>query len=158
MRQPSIVRISVPKREPPAPAPRRNAAREVLALKARLDALLAALPAPKLSGAELKVLEALPKRGAILARDLGQELAIDAGYLSRMLARLEDQGLIKRGGDKDGRRAPLSLTAAARLILRRMGVRREWAVAELLEGLKEADRNRLAEALAKAGEVLERLG
>jgi DNA-binding MarR family transcriptional regulator len=156
MRPSSIVRISVPKRGTPAQPPRRNAAQELLKLKARLDTLLHSLPAPKLTETELKVLGALPRRGTILARDLGQGLGMDAGYLSRMLARLEDQGLIKRGSDTDGRRAPLSLTAGGRLILRRLAIRREWAVAQALEFLSEPDRNELAEALAKASEVLER--
>ena len=160
MRQPSIVRIAVPRREPAPPPPRRNAARELLGLTTRCDTLLspAKLNAhPDFSATELRVLEALPRRAKILARDLGASLGLDAGYLSRILARLEAQGLIRRKQGADRRRAPLAITTPGRLILRRLGAGREKAVARLLAQLPDADRNRLGEALAKSGEILARL-
>ena len=160
MRQPSVIRIAVPRRELNASLPRRSAARELLGLTARCDALLspAKLNAhPDFSATELRVLEALPRRAAILARDLGERLEIDGGYLSRILARLESQGLIRRGPATDRRRSPLAITAAGRLILRRLGVAREKAVVRLLDGLTEPDRNCLADALAKADALLGRL-
>ena len=160
MRQPSIIRIAVPRRELNPPPTRRNAARELLGLTARCDTLLspAKLNAhPDFSATELRVLEALPRRAMILARDLGSSLGLDAGYLSRILARLESQGLIRRGPATDRRRSPLAITAAGRLILRRLGAAREKAVARLLEGLPDPDRNRLADALAKADALLGRL-
>lgn len=160
MRQPSVIRIAVPRRELAPPPPRRNAARELLRLTARCDTLLspAKLNAhPDFSATELRVLEALPRRATILARDLGESLGLDAGYLSRILARLEEHGLIRRRPAADRRHAPLAITAAGRLILRRLGVAREKAVARLLEGLPDPDRNRLADALAKADELLAQL-
>ena len=49
------------------------------------------------------------------ARDLAQGLGLDAGYLSRLLARLEADGLIARRADvDDARLRRLTLTAAGR--------------------------------------------
>ena len=83
---------------------------------------------------------------------------MDAGYLSRSLALLEAEGLIARAAADDRRSAPITLTAAGRLALRLAGQRRERAITQSLEGLPEADRNRLADALAKADALLAKLG
>src|SRR4030095_11276830 len=49
------------------------------------------------------------------ASEVGKELGLDAGYLSRMLRSLEHGGFVRRTRSKaDGRRAHLSLTKAGR--------------------------------------------
>ncbi len=157
MRQTSIIRISVPRHEPPAPPPKRVPARELVKLLARCDRLLQPGAPAAQSGTALRVLAALPRRSSILARDLGAELGMDAGYLSRSLAQLEAEGLILRGEADDRRSAPITLTVEGRLALRQAGQRRERQAGQLLEALTEADRNRLADALAKANGLLSNL-
>ena len=157
MRQPSIIRISVPRREPPAPPPKRHPARALLKLLSRCERLLEPAAPSTLNGSARRVLAALPRRSAILARDVGTELGMDAGYLSRSLGQLEAEGLIERGAADDRRSAPITLTAAGRLVLRQFEQRRERTISQSLEGLPEADRNRLADALAKAEALLAKL-
>jgi DNA-binding MarR family transcriptional regulator/GNAT superfamily N-acetyltransferase len=63
--------------------------------------------------AEARVIYELANRQAPTARQIGQALELDAGYLSRILKRLEAQGLILRAaaeGDRRSRR--LTLTEA----------------------------------------------
>lgn len=157
MRQPSIIRISVPRREPPPPPPKRVPARELVKLLARCERLLEQAAPATLGGTARRILAALPRRSGILARDLGHELGMDAGYLSRSLGLLEAEGLIARGEAEDRRSAPITLTAEGRLALRQAGQRRERQAAQRLEALTEADRNRLAEALARADALLAKL-
>ena len=75
------------------------------------DGLLAtAHPLP-----EARVLFELGQREATDVADLRRALEIDAGYLSRLLARLEHQGLLARERSAaDARRQRASLTARGR--------------------------------------------
>lgn len=157
MRQPSIIRLSGPRRVAPAPPPKRHPARELVKLLALSDQLLANQIPSALGGQAHRVLTSVPQRTPILARDLGDELGLDAGYLSRILASLETQGLIRRAEAEDRRHAPIRLTAEGRLVLRQIAQRRERAIVHSLDGLSETDRNRLADALAKASELLAKL-
>lgn len=157
MRQPSIIRLSGPRRVPLAPPPKRHPARELLNVLAHGDRLLREQTPSNLGAQAHRVLKSVPHRTAILARDLGAELGLDAGYLSRILASLEDQNLIRRAEADDRRHAPIRLTAEGRLTLRQIGQRRERAIAHSLTALSDTDHNRLADALAKASELLAKL-
>src|ERR1700750_1530029 len=73
------------------------------------DGLLAtAHPLP-----EARLLFELGRNGAADAGDLRRALDLDAGYVSRLLARLEEQGLVARlRSPQDGRRRRVELTDA----------------------------------------------
>ena len=61
--------------------------------------------------AEVRILYELAHREHVIAKELETELAIDAGYLSRILENFENQGLIRKEKSKDdARRIDLSLT------------------------------------------------
>ena len=62
---------------------------------------------------EVRVLYELAHRPPLAARDLVRELALDAGYLSRILRRFQDRGWVQREpAPHDGRQQWLRLTAA----------------------------------------------
>lgn len=70
-----------------------------------------------------------------VASDLTRALGIDSTAVTRMLARLEDKGLVERTQDPDdGRRLILSLTPAARRLLPKL-----MQKADRVEGTFEAD-------------------
>src|SRR3954447_23611938 len=65
--------------------------------------------------AEVRVLYELAHNEEPTATDLAKELALDAGYLSRILRKFEKQGLIGRQRSAaDGRRTLLRLTKRGR--------------------------------------------
>jgi DNA-binding MarR family transcriptional regulator/GNAT superfamily N-acetyltransferase len=97
---------------------------------------------------ELRVMYELAHRDAPTATDLGRALALDAGYLSRILGGFERQGLIARSpSPQDGRQSLLALTAAGRAALEPLEDRSREAVGSLLRGLTGAQQARLTEAL-----------
>ena len=62
--------------------------------------------ASEFSLAEGRVLYEIARREHPTASDVGRELGLDAGYMSRLLRRLEHRGLVRRTrSDADGRRA-----------------------------------------------------
>lgn len=86
---------------------------------------------------------------------LRASLDIDAGQLSRLLARLDEQGLVVREkSERDGRRQVLRLTAKGRRAFAKLdrGSAGEWA--ELLEPLTDAERERLVGAMGAVREIL----
>src|SRR6185503_2386428 len=60
---------------------------------------------------EARILFELAHHDNLTATHLGRDLGLDAGYLSRILARLEQHGLIEKVlSDSDGRQRLLRLT------------------------------------------------
>jgi DNA-binding MarR family transcriptional regulator len=79
---------------------------------------------------------------------LGKRLGITPSTLTRNLARLEEQGLVRRIADAhDGRACCAELTEAGRRADRRFHRRNEAFATGVLERLPEASRQRTLEAL-----------
>lgn len=107
-----------------------------------------------LSLAEARLLYEIASREASLAAELQAELGLDAGYVSRILRRLQAHGWISRSRGKDGRRRPIALTAAGRAKFAALDERTRRQVEARLRALPERDRETLVEALAAVQALL----
>ncbi|MER5222381.1 bifunctional helix-turn-helix transcriptional regulator/GNAT family N-acetyltransferase [Streptomyces flaveus] len=89
------------------------------------------------------------------AADLRGELSLDAGYLSRILAKFEQDGLIERApSETDTRRRHITLTVRGREAADLLDERSREAVGSLLATVPADDRPRLTEAMRTIRDVL----
>ena len=107
--------------------------------------------------AEARILFEIAHRDlALTASDLSRELGLDPGYLSRMLARLEQQELIdKLRSETDARRRLLSLTPKGKEAFSLLDARSREEVAEMLGDLSEGDQLRLVEAMQTIEDIVD---
>jgi DNA-binding MarR family transcriptional regulator/GNAT superfamily N-acetyltransferase len=104
---------------------------------------------------EMRVLYELAHREAPTATDLGQDLGLDAGYLSRILRRFEARGLIARSLSRaDGRRNLLRLTRRGRAAFTPLETRARDEVSAMLGRLSAADQRQIVDAMATIERLL----
>ena len=104
-----------------------------------------------LSLPEGRIVYELAQRENINARELGAELDLDSGYVSRLLRGLEDKGLIaRRPSEEDARQNFISLTALGREAFSAVDQRSRQEIGAMLEKLSPAERRRLTAALGEA--------
>lgn len=97
---------------------------------------------------EARVLYELAHREQPTATELGKDLALDPGYLSRILRGFEKQGLVRKTPSKsDGRRNLLALTRKGEEAFAPLNVRSRAEIGTLLGSLTEAEQFRLVEAM-----------
>jgi DNA-binding MarR family transcriptional regulator/N-acetylglutamate synthase-like GNAT family acetyltransferase len=97
---------------------------------------------------EARVLFELAQRQDLTSSDVCRELGLDAGYLSRILARLEQQGLLEKvRSEADGRQRLLRLTPEGEHAFALLNQRSRDEVAEMLSDLSEEDQQRLLKAM-----------
>ncbi|WP_262298979.1 bifunctional helix-turn-helix transcriptional regulator/GNAT family N-acetyltransferase [Microvirga sesbaniae] len=97
---------------------------------------------------EARVLYELAHRGPVTAADLGRELGLDAGYLSRLLKRFGAHGLTRRTPSKDdGRQFLLSLTDKGLAAFEPLNQASAAQVATMLSRLSAGERERLTQAM-----------
>lgn len=105
---------------------------------------------------EVRVLYELAHRPPLSARDLVRDLDLDAGYLSRILRRFQDQGWIAREpSPHDGRQALLQLTPAGHAAFAPLQQKSRDEAAALLATVPGAARPRLIAALRTVHGLLE---
>jgi DNA-binding MarR family transcriptional regulator len=91
-----------------------------------------------------------PATGATV-RDLRERLDLDSGHLSRMLRRLEQEGLVATAPDPaDQRRRVVRLTAAGLAARQELDERSEELASRIVAPLTDRQRERLTDALATA--------
>jgi DNA-binding MarR family transcriptional regulator/N-acetylglutamate synthase-like GNAT family acetyltransferase len=94
--------------------------------------------------AESRVLYELAHRDDLVATDLTRDLGLDAGYLSRLLKKLETRGLLTRTtSDTDARQTVLALTPAGREAFKPLDQASRDQIAAMLEHLEAAEREKL---------------
>jgi len=97
---------------------------------------------------EVRVLYELAHREETTAGELGEELGLDAGYLSRILSGFQKHGLIrKRPSEADGRRRLLRLTERGRGAFAPLEARSRSEIGAMLGGISIAGQERLVEAM-----------
>jgi DNA-binding MarR family transcriptional regulator/GNAT superfamily N-acetyltransferase len=97
---------------------------------------------------QVRVLYELAQRDRPTATELGRELGLDAGYLSRILQGFEKRGLVaKTRSPDDGRQSHLALTALGRKVFAPLNARSHDEVAALLAPLSAGDQGRLIGAM-----------
>jgi DNA-binding MarR family transcriptional regulator/GNAT superfamily N-acetyltransferase len=98
---------------------------------------------------EARVLYELAHRGELAAKEIGGELGLDPGYLSRIVQSFEDSGLITRKPlASDRRQFRLSLTAKGRRAFAKLNKASQDDVAAMLAPLSNNEGRRLTDAMA----------
>ncbi|MFI8889675.1 bifunctional helix-turn-helix transcriptional regulator/GNAT family N-acetyltransferase [Streptomyces paradoxus] len=104
---------------------------------------------------ESRVLYELAHAPRTDAADLRAQLHLDAGYLTRILNKFEEDGLIERGpSETDPRRRSVTLTAPGREAAALLDERARQSVGAMLDTVRAEDRPRLAEALRTVRTIL----
>jgi DNA-binding MarR family transcriptional regulator/predicted GNAT family acetyltransferase len=105
---------------------------------------------------EARIIFELAHRNDLTASDLGKGLGLDAGYLSRVLTKLESANLVeKTRSNSDGRQRLISLTPDGQKAFSLLDQRSNEEVSELLSELKESERVRLTEAMGSIERILD---
>jgi DNA-binding MarR family transcriptional regulator/GNAT superfamily N-acetyltransferase len=121
----------------------------------RLGVLEEGLLGSELTLAEARVLYELATREAPTAGAIAADLGLDPGYLSRILRRFAERGLVERArSGTDGRRHHLALTARGRETFAPLDRRSREEVSALLARLSEAEQHRLVAAMSTVEALL----
>ena len=106
--------------------------------------------------AEARVVYEIATSADSTASGLADRLHLDPGYLSRLLARFEQRGFIRRRRSAaDARQAIISLTAAGRKEFATLDRRSSEQVAAMLAPLSAEQRRRLTESMAVVETILD---
>jgi DNA-binding MarR family transcriptional regulator/N-acetylglutamate synthase-like GNAT family acetyltransferase len=105
--------------------------------------------------AEARVIYELAQREHATATELGGELGLDAGYLSRLLGDFKKRGLIARNrSETDRRQSRIRLTEKGRKAFAELNAHSHNDIEGLIGRLSPANRNRLTEAMRVIEELL----
>jgi DNA-binding MarR family transcriptional regulator/GNAT superfamily N-acetyltransferase len=122
----------------------------------RIGLLNRGLLGSEFSLVEARILYELADRKAATAAELAEFLAIDPGYLSRLLSGLTKRDLlIRTPSSQDRRAAELRLSAAGAEAFAELDQRSKAEVGEMLDGLPDARRRALVDAMATIERLLD---
>ncbi|HEX6155140.1 MAG TPA: helix-turn-helix domain-containing GNAT family N-acetyltransferase [Burkholderiales bacterium] len=106
---------------------------------------------------QARVLYELGQRGECIASELGADLDLDLGYLSRLVQGLKRSGLVQgEAAKEDARRVRLTLTAKGRKAYQQLDARSRDEVGAMLSKLAAPEQARLVDALQAVEGVLEK--
>ena len=104
---------------------------------------------------EARVLYELAHRDGLVASDLVRDLGLDPAYVSRLLKKFEERGLVERAASEaDARRSSIALTPAGREAFAPLNQDSHDQVRALLDRLAPADQDRLVKAMRVVGDLL----
>ena len=102
----------------------------------------------RLSLTEVRVLYELAHRGSATASELGRDLGIDAGYLSRILRGFARRGVLVRTTAKDdARKSILRLTARGKATVAPLEARARDQIGMMLDSVPAAEQERLVASM-----------
>jgi DNA-binding MarR family transcriptional regulator/GNAT superfamily N-acetyltransferase len=105
------------------------------------------------------VLYELGQRGECIASELGADLDLDLGYLSRLVQGLKRSGLVQgEAAKEDARRVRLTLTPKGRKAYQQLDARSRDEVGAMLASLGASEQTRLMGALQTVEGVLDKKG
>jgi DNA-binding MarR family transcriptional regulator/GNAT superfamily N-acetyltransferase len=105
---------------------------------------------------EARVLYELAHHDDLAAKEIGIELGLDPGYLSRIVQSFDEKGLITRKPlPSDRRQVCLNLTAKGRQTFAKLNLNSQNEVAAMLAALSPGDASRLTGAMATIETLLE---
>jgi DNA-binding MarR family transcriptional regulator/GNAT superfamily N-acetyltransferase len=120
-----------------------------------LGALNEGLLNTEFSLAEARVLYELATRDEPKAREIAESLGVDPAYLSRMLARFERDGLLKRkASEDDGRYAELRLTPRGKASFKKLNAASDEQARTVLNALPPAGQTELIRAMQSIQDIL----
>ena len=121
----------------------------------RIGALQEGLLNTPFSLAEARVLYELAQREQTTAKVVGDDLGLDAGYLSRILRRFERNELLERRvSAEDGRQQLIRLTTVGRAAFAELNAASRRDVAGLLRALPKPEQAKLVTALQEVATLL----
>jgi DNA-binding MarR family transcriptional regulator/ribosomal protein S18 acetylase RimI-like enzyme len=98
--------------------------------------------------AEARLVYELGRRGQCTATELGRELELDLGYLSRLLQGLKRRGVIQgRASPEDARRRVLALTSKGQKSYLALDERSRKEVGGMLSAIPAGEQDRLVDAM-----------
>lgn len=106
---------------------------------------------------EVRILFEIANSDTPIATKLSRELGLDAGYLSRILARFEEQGLTERvRSEQDGRQYIIRLTPEGKKLFSLLDQRSRDEIAEILNELSEEEQQKLLKAMHDIENILDK--
>jgi DNA-binding MarR family transcriptional regulator/GNAT superfamily N-acetyltransferase len=122
----------------------------------QLGLLQESLVHTRFSLTEARVLYELAHRETVTASELAADLDLDHGYLSRILRRFGDEGLLKKArAANDARQSVISITAKGRKAFAPLNKNSHDQVAAMLQRLDAADQQRVVGAMAAVERLLD---
>jgi len=104
---------------------------------------------------EARVLYELAYRDELVASDLVRDLGLDPGYVSRLLKKFEERGLVERAAtEADARRSSIAITPAGRDAFAPLNKGSHDQVGALLDQLAPGDQDRLVKAMRTIEDLL----
>ncbi|UKI05285.1 MULTISPECIES: bifunctional helix-turn-helix transcriptional regulator/GNAT family N-acetyltransferase [Variovorax] len=121
----------------------------------RIGALDPYLGSP-MSLTDVRVLYELAHRETVVASEIGRDLGLDAGYMSRILRRFETEGwLTREPHPRDARQSVLRLTEAGHAAFAPLQQRSREEASALLETLAPSQRQQLVQAMGTMQSLLD---
>lgn len=106
---------------------------------------------------QVRVIGEIGRNPGVTAKEIARYLFLDKSYLSRVIRKLYDDGLILRGhADGDGRVMPLRLSPEGEALHAQLDRRADRRIEDQIGGLTDDEKRELAEAMNRIRSIMSR--